>query len=239
MKDKKVAVIYSTRSMETANEMAEKINKTCGFNCDIYAIVNAEGVKGLSTLYNESINNDNDENGNRRHDVYVFIHDDIDFLKQGWAAEINRLFNDHKDYGIIGVAGSAEFDNMGMWWNYPKKYGQVLHRSNGRSWLTAFSPLLDKDLEEVCVVDGLFIAVQADRISCLFDEQYKFNFYDIAFCLSNFLDGKTKIGVTTNIRIAHNSVGELKQEWFENRDKIINQFGKNFPIKLETKKVKK
>ena len=37
--------------------------------------------------------------------------------------------------------------------------------------------------------------------------------YDIDFCLSNYIDGKTKIGVTTNIRLAHNSVGELKDNY--------------------------
>ena len=35
-----------------------------------------------------------------------------------------------------------------------------------------------------------------------------FNFYEIDFCLNNFIDKKTKIGVTTNIRVAHNSIGE-------------------------------
>ena len=239
MESKNIAIVYSTRTMESANEMAEKIKNTCGFSCDIYAIINTEGIKGLSTLYNENINGDLDENGNHKHDIFVFIHDDIDFLKQGWAAEINRLFEEHKDYGIIGVDGSAEFDEMGMWWNYPKKYGQVLHRHDGKSWLTAFSPLLDKDLEEVCVVDGLFIAVQVERISHLFDENYKFNYYDIAFCLLNFLEGKTKIGVTTNIRIAHNSIGELRQEWYDNREKIRMQFGDFFPIELNVKKRKK
>ena len=94
-------------------------------------------------------------------------------------------------------------------------------------------------MEEVCVVDGLFIAVQVERISHLFDESYKFNYYDIAFCLSNFLEGKTKIGVTTNIRIAHNSIGELKQEWYDNREKIRMQFGDFFPIELNVKKRKK
>ena len=57
--------------------------------------------------------------------------------------------------------------------------------------------------------------------------------YDIDFCLANYLDGNTKIGVTTNIRIAHNSIGELKPEWYENRDMINEKYGKYFPIDIE------
>lgn len=80
-------------------------------------------------------------------------------MRDGWGKEVIRLFKDNKKYGIIGVAGSAQFDQNGAWWNYDKKYGQVLHRHEGKTWLSTFSPLLDKDLEEVAVIDGVFIAI--------------------------------------------------------------------------------
>jgi hypothetical protein len=107
----------------------------------------------------------------------------------------------------------------------------VLHRSEGKSWLTAFSPLLDKDLQEVCVIDGLFMAVHKKRISENFSREIEsFDFYDIWFCLANYFEGKTKIGVTTNIRLAHNSVGKLKDSWYKNREIINNTFGNKFPV---------
>ena len=78
------------------------------------------------------------------------------------------------------------------------------------------------------------MAVHTKRISKDFDESIKgFDFYDIDFCLANFIDKKTKIGVTTNIRVAHNSVGKLKPTWYENRD-LINEKYKNYlPINLK------
>jgi hypothetical protein len=166
-------------------------------------------------------------------DIIVFCHDDIEFLKKGWGEEVINLFARNKKFGIIGVAGSAEFDEKGAWWNYSKKYGQVLHKHDGKSWLTAFSPLLDKDLEEVCVIDGLFMAVKRSRISRNFDPELPgFDFYDIDFCLANFLDGKTKIGVTTNIRLAHKSIGELSENWYKNRELINEKYGDDFPIRV-------
>jgi hypothetical protein len=111
----------------------------------------------------------------------------------------------------------------------------VLHRSEGKSWLTAFSPLLDKDLQEVLVIDGLFIAVNKTKVNEGFNRELDgFDFYDIDFCMSNyFSEGwKYKIGVTTNIRVAHNSVGKLKPSWYTNRDIINNKFGKYYPIDI-------
>lgn len=168
-----------------------------------------------------------------KENVLVFIHDDVEFLRKNWGKEILRLFNEHEDYGIIGVAGSAQFDENGAWWNYDKKFGQVLHRSEGKSWLTAFSPLLDKDLQDVVVIDGLFMAVHKERVTENFSKELSgFDFYDIYFCLSNYFAHKCKIGVTTNIRMAHNSVGKLKDSWFENRKIINEKFGEHFPIDI-------
>ena len=221
-------VVCSRENSEQKKDFIQHIKDTCGCNAHVYFLINQDGV-GLTQIYEDMIKSDKVDSN-----VIIFIHDDIEFLKKGWGAEILRLFNKHKDYGIIGVAGSAQFDENGAWWQYNKKYGQVLHRHDGKSWLTAFSPLLDHDLQEVCVIDGLFMAVHKKRISKNFDSEVKgFNFYDIDFCLANYIDGKTKIGVTTNIRIAHNSVGEMKPEWYTNRDQINEKYKDYYPIDLE------
>lgn len=227
--DNSIAVVVCSReNSEQKKDFIQHIKDTCGCNAHVYFLINQDGV-GLTQIYEDMIKSDKVDSN-----VIIFIHDDIEFLKKGWGAEILRLFNKHKDYGIIGVAGSAQFDENGAWWQYNKKYGQVLHRHDGKSWLTVFSPLLDQDLQEVCVIDGLFMAVHKKRISKNFDPEVKgFNFYDIDFCLANYIDGKTKIGVTTNIRIAHNSVGEMKPEWYTNRDQINEKYKDYYPIDLE------
>ena len=215
-------VISSKKNVKESQALLENIEGTIDVPCNIIYIQN-NGI-GLTTVYYEAMSK-------IETDMVVFVHDDIEFLRGGWGAEVVRMFNEHQDYGIIGVAGSAEFEQNAMWWNYQKKYGQVLHRNDGNSWLTTFSPLLKKDLEEVCVIDGLFMAVHKQRISKGFNKEIEgFNFYDIDFCLSNFLDKKTKIGVTTNIRIAHNSIGKLSENWYKNREIINEKYGEYYPI---------
>lgn len=219
--EKRLTIVISSR--EDGNEkLISNIDKTISCSYDLNFIKN-DGVS-LSSVYKQALIDS-------PNDIILFIHDDIEFLLKGWGKELIRLFESNKDYGIIGVAGSAEFDKNAMWWNYNKKYGQVLHRNNGKSWLTSFSPLLKEDLKEVCVVDGLFIAVDKTRISKNFSGEIDgFNFYDIDFCLSNFLDKKTKIGVTTNIRLAHNSIGKLSENWYINKEIINNKYKDYYPI---------
>lgn len=227
-KDKDITVVISSRKNDDeSTAFIDTIKETVGCKANVIFVVNNNSLS-LSRLYYSMLNNEQIES-----DIVVFCHDDIEFLKKGWGEELIRLFSKNKKYGIIGVAGSAEFDEKAAWWNYKRRYGQVLHKHNGKSWLTAFSPLLDKDLEEVCVIDGLFIAVKRSRISKNFDPELPgFDFYDIDFCLANFLDGKSKIGVTTNIRLAHKSIGELSENWYKNREIINRKYGDEYPIKV-------
>lgn len=231
-KNKEITVIVSSRkSGEENEEFINQLKDTCGTPAKVIYILN-DGAMGLSELYANMIANPAIES-----EIVVMCHDDVEFLKPGWGKEIVKLFNKNKEYGIIGVAGSAEFDEKGAWWQYKNIYGQVLHKSGGKSWLTAFSPLLENDLEEVCVIDGLLMAIDRRRISKNFDDTLKgFNFYDIDFCLANYVDDKCKIGVTTNIRLAHKSVGELSENWYTNRDIIRDKYGKYFPIKVPKNK---
>jgi hypothetical protein len=226
--ENKITVIFcSKKKGEENKDFIDHIKETCGCDLNVICVHNPDGIS-LSKIYADMTVNEEIETN-----IIVYIHDDIEFLRKGWGKEVLRLFNENEKYGIIGVAGSAQFDENGAWWNYDKKFGQVLHRSEGKSWLTAFSPLLDKDLQEVAVIDGLFIAIHKKRITENFSrELLGFDMYDIYFCLSNLIQNKCKIGVTTNIRLAHNSVGKLKDTWYENRKIINEKFGKYFPIDI-------
>lgn len=233
MEDRISIVVCSRYNDERREAIVGKIRNSCECNNDILFMYNPDGV-ALTKIYNSFLFGADNKN-----DVTVFVHDDVDFLKKGWGAEILRLFNKHKDYGIIGVAGSAYFDESAAWWRYDDKYGQVLHRHDGKSWVTAFSPLLKDDLQEVCVIDGLFMAVSKSRITHAFDEDFKFDFYDVSFCLSNFLDRKAgRIGVTTNIRLAHNSIGEMRDDWYTSRELLNEKYKDYYPIKVQNGKKK-
>ena len=118
MYDKLNIVIPSRVPISEKYDFVENLKETS--ECDIFVfwIENPVG-ESLSVLYNDILDSEH-INGN----IIVFMHDDVEILKKGWGKEILRLFNEHKDYGIIGVAGSGQFDEECTWWNYPERYGQ-------------------------------------------------------------------------------------------------------------------
>lgn len=75
------------------------------------------------------------------------------------------------------------------------------------------------------------MAVDPIKIKNNFDESFgKFHFYDLSFCLPNYFSG-VEIGVITDIRILHKSIGQTNNEWEENRIKFIEKFNNYLPIK--------
>lgn len=227
-----IAVVINSRNDESANRDAIRhLQMTALFPIHVYFYQN-KGI-ALTSVYNEILKQ-------VKEDRVVFVHDDVEFISAGWARTLWKLFENNKEYGIIGVAGSKDFDESGAWWIYKNKYGQVYHRKDVQdkegnkgyvTFLTKFSEELDKDLEEVCVIDGLFMAIDRTRTNMYFDNNVGgFNFYDINLCLDNFEHKATKIGVTTKIKLSHKGLGVIKPEWFVNRKFTLDKFSKILPI---------
>ena len=103
--------------------------------------------------------------------------------------------------------------------------------NEGKSWLSEYSADQDRRLESTVVVDGVCFAVHKGRIKKQFDESVEgFHFYDIDFCFQNYLEG-VKIGVTTEIRINHMSIGMTNEQWEINRLKFAEKYKENLHLK--------
>ena len=111
----------------------------------------------------------------------MFCHDDITIETKQWGKKLAKLYDKNPEHGILGVAGSKHMAESGMWWEKRKKmYGRVKHTSEGKSWLSSYSPDIANDVEEVIVVDGVFFSVHKDRLKKDFDESVEgFHFYDV------------------------------------------------------------
>lgn len=179
----------------------------------------------LSEIYNKGLLES-------KNDVIVFMHDDIMIETPTITKKILKLFENNSDYGIIGLAGTDELVS-GMWWEKREKmYGQVKHQHEGKTWKNTYSEGFGDNLKEVVCVDGLFFAVHKKRISEGFDEEFKgFHFYDIPFCILNFMKG-VKIGVTTKIMVIHKSIGMVDKKWEKNKLFFEAKYGNNLPLTI-------
>jgi glycosyltransferase involved in cell wall biosynthesis len=218
-----ITIAYSTR--ESKPEFTEYLKKSSGFKkLEVIEKVN-NGSKSLAQVYNEVLSES-------KTDIVVFCHDDIYFETTSWYSKLLKHF-ERSEFGIIGMAGTTQMPSSGMWWEDRRKMvGIVNHESGGKKWESKYAESLGNSIMETVVVDGLFIAVDKRKIKKNFNEDFKgFHFYDIPFCFENHIEG-VKVGVITNIRITHKSIGQTNEQWEENRKLFETKYSKNLPVKL-------
>jgi glycosyltransferase involved in cell wall biosynthesis len=218
-----ITVGYSTR--ESKPEFIEYLKKSSGFKkIEVIEKIN-NGDKSLSQTYNEILSE-------AKTDIVVLCHDDIYFDTNSWYHKLIKHF-DKSDFGIIGMAGTTYMPASGMWWEDRRKMiGIVNHESEGKKWTSKYADDLNNNIKQTVIVDGLFIAIHKKRIKQNFNEDFKgFHFYDIPFCFENSLSG-VKVGVITNIRLTHKSIGQTNEQWEKNRILFSEKFKDNLPYKL-------
>ena len=218
-----ITIGYSTR--ESKPEFIEYLKKSSGFKkIEVIEKIN-NGDKSLSQTYNEILSE-------AKTDIVVLCHDDIYFDTNSWYHKLIKHF-DKSDFGIIGMAGTTYMPASGQWWEDRRKMiGIVNHEHEGKKWASKYSDDLNNNIKQTVIVDGLFIAIHKKRIKHNFIEEFEgFHFYDIPFCFENHISG-VKIGVITNIRITHKSIGQTNEQWEKNKILFSEKYKDNLPNKL-------
>jgi glycosyltransferase involved in cell wall biosynthesis len=207
-----VTVGFSTRVLNSS--YLDTIKSTIGLNEKDYEIIYIEndGLMSLSAAYNKLI----DISKNK---YVVLIHDDIK-VEEGWGRKIIKHL-DKGTHDIIGVAGTTILTSNSVWWEFPQTMkGIVKHTSEGKTWESKYSEPQGYNIKDVVVLDGLFLAFNKAKIKHKFDEDFNgFHFYDLGFCFPNYVEG-IKLGVVTDIRVKHLSIGRTNLEWETNRQKF-------------------
>lgn len=181
--------------------------------------VKFENTKGLSTCYNEFIDELKDSC-----DLLVFVHDDVFLEDSRMGVKLKEAL---ESFDIVGLAGTGSYQvqSPAIWNNSPQEKwsGAVAHQHNGNTWMTNFGTIPKRCI----IVDGLFIAVKTSSIketNLRFDEQFSFHHYDLDFCLTAHQKG-LKIG-TAPIWVTHTSIGEWRNNpaWSANERKFLEKW---------------
>ena len=220
-----LTVIYCTR--KTNPEHKEHLIKSSGLHKHIEIIEIINNGESLTKAYNRGL-----KQAEYKH--VVFCHDDITIETKQWGVKLLKQFEKNPEYAIIGVAGSKNMPVSGQWWEKRNKmYGRVQHTHEGKTWLSAYSDDLGQELEEVINVDGVFFAADITKLEKNFNESVEgFHFYDVTFCFENYLAG-VKIGVTTAVRVNHQSIGMTNEQWESNREIFAETFKDNLPVDIK------
>lgn len=220
-----ISVGFSTRKVD--DSFVSMLKKTSGVSKIEILPVENDGKFSLSKVYNDLI--EKSEN-----DIIVLCHDDIYFDSKNWASKVLNYFKRNPDYGILGVAGSTSLPSSGKWWeDFSKLKGIVNHEHDGKKWESKYSASKGNQLDDVLLVDGLFIAINKKNIKHNFNEEVKgFHFYDVDFSFRNYLED-VKIGVIYDVRVTHKSIGATNEQWEKNREEFALKFKDVLPSKIK------
>lgn len=217
-----LTIYFSTRKIN--EQYIKHIKDTCGVkNLEIIYDEN-DNKFSLTELYNKAIKRS-------KNNYICIIHDDLIFEKNSdWGKKIIKHF-ENSDYGILGKAGTTSLRESGKWWEESHlMIGSVYHThvdpesGNKSSWESKYSGNFGKKIIPVVLVDGLFLAINKNKIKKEFDENFVgYHIYEIDWCINNFYAG-VKIGVIFDFKLTHKSIGMTNEQWEENRKQLVNKW---------------
>jgi hypothetical protein len=217
-----VSVVISTKKID--EDYKEHVRKMFSQPDTEILMYKNNGEMSLTQVYNKGLR----ESVN---DIVVFMHDDLILETSNMTPKIVKLFEKHPEYGIIGIAGTNNLLS-GMWWQSRENmFGVVGHIHEGKRHVNHYSKGVFNDvLKDVVIVDGLWFAVRKSQIKKQFNEEFNgFHFYDISFCVENFLEN-VKIGLTTKFAVTHKSIGMTNKQWEKNKLFFEAMYEKNLPL---------
>lgn len=220
-----ITIGFSTRKID--NSFVELLKKSCGVSNPQIIPIENEGKYSLPEAYNMILEQ-------ATNDIVVLCHDDIYFDSKNWGSKILKHFKRSPEYGILGLAGSTQLPLSAKWWeDFSKMKGIVNHEHGGKKWESKYSASLGNQIDDVVLVDGLFIALNKKNIKQKFNEEIKgFHFYDVDFSFRNFIED-VKIGVMYDVRVTHKSIGETNDQWEQNRIIFAEKHKELLPVKIK------
>ena len=220
-----ITIGFSTRKIEST--FVEMLKKTSGVSKPEVIPFENNGEYSLTEVYNKILEQSTN-------DIVILCHDDIYFDSKNWGQKILNHFKRKNDYGILGLAGTTSMPKSAKWWeDFSKMKGIVNHEHEGKKWESKYSQSKGNELDDVVLVDGLFIVINKNNIKEKFNEDIGgFHFYDVDFSFRNFIKD-VRIGVIYDVRVTHKSIGQTNEQWEKNREIFAKKYKDVLPVKVK------
>lgn len=204
-----ISIIICSREKTISKSLEDNIYSTIGCEYELIVINNSENKYSIFEAYNIGILRSKGK-------TLCFMHEDISIITKNWGKTVANIFDEDKNIGLIGVAGSKSKTKMpSAWWNCPDEdlcLNIIQHFSNKKKehWQKGFKQNTE---QEVVAIDGVFmVARKVDTIS--FSKELKgFHYYDLNLSFE-YLKNNYKIVVTKRILLEHFSIGVLNESWY-------------------------
>lgn len=146
----------------------KQLNVPQGFDVEFISITDATS---MTMGYNKAMNQTDAK-------YKVYLHQDVFIINKDFIYNFLEIFNEDKNIGIIGFAGSKFIPTNAIWWESNENYGKVYDSCTGIMRELVFNEV-NNNFEEVQCIDGFMMITQYD-IEWQEDVFDGWHFYDIS-----------------------------------------------------------
>lgn len=224
-----ISIIICSRRTTIPDYLSINIKKTIGCEFELIVIDNSENKYSIFEAYNMGIEKSKGE-------YLCFFHDDILIHTNDWGQIVQAIFNNKKEIGLIGVAGSKTKSKMpSAWWNCPQKnivVNIIQHTFDNKIEKQTVGFNHDNTFEEVVVIDGVFMVMRKIDSIIFSKKMNGYHNYDLNISFEYNING-FKIVVINEVLIEHFSQGNIDDSWYASTFKIHSLYNKYLPLKAE------
>lgn len=229
----KISIIICSRNKEIPEELYLNLKKTTGCDFELINIDNSLNRYTIFEAYNIGIRRATTP-------ILVFLHDDVILITEDWGLKLIEIFESNPDVGLVGVAGSKIKTKIpSAWWENNEEFlvmNIIQHNVQSSQKITHIKGFFDSSLEEVAIIDGVFMALRKEE-GLFFDESMSgFHNYDLNLSLEVIKRGR-KIAVTNQILLEHYSAGKINGEWIKSNLKLTKIYKNHLPIQSKGSRI--
>ncbi|WPY97908.1 glycosyltransferase [Christiangramia sp. OXR-203] len=227
-----LSIIVCSVNPDLLKNLRDNIANTIGIDSYEFLCQYNAYNEGIAIVYNRLLKR-------AKNDIVLCIHEDIKFHTQDWGRLLTDYFEDDARLGLLGIAGSKTKTKTptGWWENEPDNWvmNLIQHYNSGKT--QRIDRGFANALEEVVVIDGVFVALHKDsRLE--FDERiHGFHNYDQAISMRCRNKGY-KIKVTREILIEHFSSGSKGDDWKSSNQLFFNLYKSYLPQSIKDNRVR-
>ncbi|WP_142785573.1 glycosyltransferase [Changchengzhania lutea] len=223
-----ISIVICSRQKDIDQKLKDNIKASVGCDFELIVINNSNSTYSIFQAYNIGLK--------KSKGAYVcFLHDDISIHTLGWGTIINKIFNNNNDIGLLGVAGATAKSKMpSAWWRCPESHKRIkiTQHSKHTSVEDYNSGFVDSLLEQVVVIDGVFMVLRKDARISFRNDIAGFHNYDLNISFE-YVKHKYKIFVTNEISVEHFSAGSLNKDWIESTYRIHKLYADVLPLSIQ------
>ena len=208
--------------------MRENISKTIGAEHEWIIIDNSRLEYSIFSAYNMGVKKASG-------DICCFMHDDVLFHINGWGRMIEHYFSNHRQVGMVGVAGTHFMPKApAAWWDSEVLSGHMLQGSTieGQYKVKEIEWTKHKSaMTAVAAIDGFFMCIPRQLFGKIkWDECFSgFHGYDLDMSYQIWNAGY-EIHIVWDILIEHRSMGVVQAAFWEATNAVFNKWQEILPL---------